>query len=820
MQGRLLNFSEVLEKLRPFLHSYLHELGVDPTKNFMCFNPKHVDSAPSMTCKNITQTAYCFGCKATYDVFDIYAIVNKKPMSGPGWLETVIFPLAEKYDVELKFRELSEEEQLELDTYRAYKAAADLIADPSFGDYTKFNTELEKRGWDIEICKELGIGTVEYKPLIAKLKEKGFSAKFLDDIDLHTDNAVNIFTPDCMIFTISDDKGNPVGFSARKIGWRDKHDGPKYCNTSGKCPIFKKSEKLYLLDKARNYTPPLYIVEGYPDAVTAYHKGLRNIVALAGTSFSSQHLESLVKHNMFDVVFCFDTDANDAGHKSLEAILEKKVTPDKPIRAKVIVIPGGQDPDDYIRENGINAFTSLKVWTAFEWMLGRYMTRLTDTDEIIEKMVPFIISEGSPIARNKMIKKLAEFTSYDFGLINGEVEYKLDQVQGGVADKKRNIIEQAAKRSRYQLEDASTILSQAITSINTLDSKAKTSNLSEEKFIHQLINIKKDEEERSDEIGFKFDKDGLGFIGEQCLAGNWAKKLILVGGAANSGKSAICCQIGYEIASNPENNALVIYHTIDDPMEDMIPRFVIHAYGLPDIEINHIVYPSAFEARGIINIKRKREIGYNKLLELVKERRLIVKSAEDGVTLSFGEQLIKHFKAKFPDRKIIYIIDNLHKAADLSASLTGAEKARALSDLAKRIAVINDATVIATVEYTKMEAGVRPNNQNIADSRGFVYDCNAILHLYNDLHERGDMAKVFFMHEGIKHPRIEVIFGKNKISSYKGKAYLDFYAGSSILKNVPLEVAEEHLRIAEMIKESEKEILDKNHAVYKKKSEW
>ena len=80
-----------------------------------------------------------------------------------------------------------------------------------------------------------------------------------------------------------------------------------------------------------------------------------------------------------------------------------------------------------------------------------------------------------------------------------------------------------------------------------------------------------------------------------------------------------------------------------------------------------------------------------------------------------------------------------------------------------------DATIISTVEYTKMPMNERPNNNNIAESNSLVYDSNMIMHGWNELHGLREDAVAYHMdEEGYKRPIVVWGVGKNKIASFKG----------------------------------------------------
>jgi DNA primase len=125
----------IVSNLKKYLPDYLTEKGYDISKNFKCFNPDHQDDTPScsLLLKDPNKPrCFCFGCNAAYDIFDAVYLFENKPKSGPEWFEQTLKYLCDKYKVELTFKDLTEEQLYELNTYRAYAVASDLIKKNNF----------------------------------------------------------------------------------------------------------------------------------------------------------------------------------------------------------------------------------------------------------------------------------------------------------------------------------------------------------------------------------------------------------------------------------------------------------------------------------------------------------------------------------------------------------------------------------------------------------------------------------------------------------------------------------------------------------------
>ena len=169
---------------------------------------------------------------------------------------------------------------------------------------------------------------------------------------------------------------------------------------------------------------------------------------------------------------------------------------------------------------------------------------------------------------------------------------------------------------------------------------------------------------------------------------------------------------------------------------------------------------------------------------------MCLKDANDGCSLAASEDLIKYYQDKFPHRNVIYILDNIHKLLDFQG--TGNERMRykTISERAKDIATSCHVPFLGTVEYTKLPAGQKPTNNNIAETGQFEYDANLICHMYNELHEQGqEFANEHHLTHNIRTrgqiktlPIIELNITKNKISDFKNKLWFKMFPASSNFK--------------------------------------
>ena len=234
------NYNEVQEKLFPKLGEYLTKQGLDISKHFSCLYPGHEDASPSCSLLPNGTVFHCFSCGISGNIFHAANYLEEKPLAGIEFIEENLKYLAEIFKIEVESEPLTEEQLYELDTYKAYRAASDLTR---YSTSAIYDTAIEERGWTREHCQEYGVGCVpDYKLFRERLKNLGFTATFVNDVDL---NRTDIFGEDKLVFTIRDEFSRPVGFAGRNLSYDGNNkNGSKFVNqkhTGIKCNIYRKS---------------------------------------------------------------------------------------------------------------------------------------------------------------------------------------------------------------------------------------------------------------------------------------------------------------------------------------------------------------------------------------------------------------------------------------------------------------------------------------------------------------------------------------------------------------------------------------------------
>src|SRR5260370_31464715 len=153
-------------------------------------------------------------------------------------------------------------------------------------------------------------------------------------------------------FPIANESGKIVAFGARALG----EDQPKYLNPP-ETPIYSKSNVLYHLDRAKESLRQrdfAVLVEGYMDAIAVALAGISNVVASCGTSLTEPQVKLLNRFTRRIIVnYDPDTAGQAATERSLSLLLEQGV------EVRGLALPGGKDPDRFIRSECAAAHTKL-----------------------------------------------------------------------------------------------------------------------------------------------------------------------------------------------------------------------------------------------------------------------------------------------------------------------------------------------------------------------------------------------------------------------------------------------------------------------------
>ena len=314
-------------------------------KNYFGVCPFHDDHSPSMSVSREKQIYRCFTCGASGNVLTF--VMNYENI---GFVDA-LKKLGDKVGIHLDIKS-SQKDSKYSEFYDIYKLSTNFYKNNLNSPLGEEAREyLNSRKITEDMIKTFDIG-LSLNDSLSKMLVKKYDSKKLIDIGLsheYNGKIADLFLNRIM-FPIKDLFGNVVAYSGRKY---DNSDAPKYINTK-ETVIFKKGNVLYnyfsALEEIRR-KKEIIICEGFMEVIRLYSIGVKNVVALMGTSFTNDQLEVIKKLNV-NVVLNLDND--DPG--KLAAFQIGETLSKNGINPSVIVFDRYKDTDELIMNDGADAF--------------------------------------------------------------------------------------------------------------------------------------------------------------------------------------------------------------------------------------------------------------------------------------------------------------------------------------------------------------------------------------------------------------------------------------------------------------------------------
>lgn len=402
-------------------------------RNYVALCPFHDDSHPSLSISKEKQIFKCFVCGTSGN-----AISFVKRYKNCSYFEAVktVANIAGIHDDRLENR--SFKKTINPDVQRVFDCLTKI------NDYyvgCLFQTEegqscalsyLHDRGLtdDIILKFKLGYSLKDAEKLPKNLEENGFSLKTIEKtgIGLVFDNKIKDNNAGRVIFSISNQDGQVVGFSARQL-IEDKNQG-KYINSPESAGgVFHKSEILYnyfnAKDEARR-TKFIYVVEGFMDVIALDRIGIHNVVALMGTAFTKDHLR-LLRFLNCEVRLCLDND--NAGQDAMIKI--SKTLDSSDIKYKLvsnIQKSDGKDCDEILKKSGESGLRSYitNLISEGEFILNYFSKNLdlnliNNKKKVLIEFIPFLSRLENQIDVELYTNKLSSLTGFSSQTIKSQI---------------------------------------------------------------------------------------------------------------------------------------------------------------------------------------------------------------------------------------------------------------------------------------------------------------------------------------------------------------------------------------------------------------
>ncbi|MGA9995047.1 MAG: DNA primase, partial [Pyrinomonadaceae bacterium] len=323
--------------------------------NWMACCPFHQEKTPSFSVNPAKEIYYCFGCGKGGNVFSFVMEIER--VAFPEAIKIVAQKTGTPLPVLVEDKKFEErkrdaDEVVELNGWalewwekQLFDGGAEARAAREY---------LEKRGIEDETVKtfRLGYSPDSWDALSAYLKERGATGAQIERSGLVVKKDAGGFYDRFrgrLMFPVMDAQGRPVAFGGRTLGSGE----PKYLN-SPETTAYTKGKHLYGLHQTRDEIRRkkfAILVEGYLDLIVPFQAGVRNMVASLGTALTAEQAKLLGRFARKVVV---NYDGDRAGVQAAKRAIETLLAED--LEIKVLVLPEGADPDEFIRQHGVEEY--------------------------------------------------------------------------------------------------------------------------------------------------------------------------------------------------------------------------------------------------------------------------------------------------------------------------------------------------------------------------------------------------------------------------------------------------------------------------------
>ena len=326
-------------------------------KEFIGLSPFKNEKSPSFTVNDEKEFYHCFSSGEHGNIFDF--LMKTKSM---GFGEAVRTLASEAGMQPYRFSNFDEKKDLRYKTYKnIFKDYVNNFNQELFSENNKESLEyLLRRGLKKNIIEEFKLGFVPWKNNFYENLKKRYSEEEINLTGLYykNDKTGKYFDRfnSRIIFPVNNLTGDTIALGGRVIR---ESKLAKYIN-SPETEFYKKGNMIFNLDKAkalRSETNEVLIVEGYMDVVSVYASGIKNVIANSGTALTERQI-SLIWKFFSNPIICLDGD--ESGQKAAIRIAEIlfPLINDKD-KIYFSIMPEEKDPDDFIKENGKDAFLNL-----------------------------------------------------------------------------------------------------------------------------------------------------------------------------------------------------------------------------------------------------------------------------------------------------------------------------------------------------------------------------------------------------------------------------------------------------------------------------
>lgn len=311
--------------------------------NYFGCCPFHDEKTASMCVSPAKRIFKCFGCGEHGNV--IWFVHKNEGISYPE----AAMMLAKKYNVDIKVEEKTPEEQArehEREEVMIVLEAAQKWMQEHIG--TEADKYIASRGMNDWARQEFRVGASgSYRQMLDDLS-KLYKPEIMRKAGLVylRDNGEQMdYFRHRVTFPFLNRYGRVIGFTARDLTGSAK---AKYLNSPDSI-VFKKGAEFFGLYQARSEIAKynkVFLVEGQFDVISMAQNGIRNVICKSGSALDGVQVKRL-RLLCENVTLVYDDDK--AGIHA--AVTQIPVLLDAGMNVRCVMLPEGQDPDDFARAN-------------------------------------------------------------------------------------------------------------------------------------------------------------------------------------------------------------------------------------------------------------------------------------------------------------------------------------------------------------------------------------------------------------------------------------------------------------------------------------
>ncbi len=431
---RVMDATDIVDVVKDFVT--LRKNGA----NYKGLCPFHNERTPSFSVSPSRQLCKCFSCGKGGNA--VHFLMELEHMTYPEAIKW----LARKYGIEVKEKELTDEERAQ-QSERESMFVLNEWANQYFQDTLHNHVDgvavgmayFRSRGFRDDIIKKFSLGySLEQRDALAKAAiAHGFNKDFLLKTGLcyKTDDGRLLDRyHGRVIFPVHTVSGKVVAFGGRVLNTEKVKNVGKYVN-SPESEIYSKSHELYGLFQAKTSIvrhDRCFLVEGYTDVISMHQSGVENVVASSGTSLTEGQIRLLHRFTE-NITVLYDGDA--AGIKASLRGIDMLLA--EGMNIKVLLLPDGDDPDSFARKHKASDFQEYIERHQVDFIKFKTQLLLKDAAndpikraELITNVVRSISVIPSEVLRQMYIHECAASLSVSEELIVNEINKQHREKQG------------------------------------------------------------------------------------------------------------------------------------------------------------------------------------------------------------------------------------------------------------------------------------------------------------------------------------------------------------------------------------------------------